>query len=68
MRLNFSLCKYTGGQNNLYLLSLKTTYTDFKEKLSYLFIVLMGHTMVVNIQFYFLSLALIQQWLTGDIG
>ena len=31
MRLNFSLCKYTGGQNNLYLLGLKTTYIDFKE-------------------------------------
>ena len=29
MRLNFSLCKYTGGQNNLYLLGLKTTYIVF---------------------------------------
>ena len=28
-------------------------------KLSYLFTVLMGHTMVVNIKFYFLSLDLI---------
>ena len=37
-------------------------------KLSYLFIVLMGHTMVVNIQFYFLSLDLIPRWLTRDIG
>ena len=38
------------------------------DKLSYLFIVLMGHTMVVNIQFYFLSLDLIPRWLTRDIG
>ena len=37
-------------------------------KLSYLFIVLMGHTMVVNIQYYFLSLDLIPKWLTRDIG
>ena len=37
-------------------------------KLSYLFIVLMGHTMVVNIQLYFLSLNLITRWLTRDIG
>ena len=37
-------------------------------KLSYLVIVLMGHTMVVNIQFYFLSLDLILRWLTRDIG
>ena len=37
-------------------------------KLSYLFIVLMGHTMIVNIQFYFLSLDLIPRWLTRDIG
>ena len=37
-------------------------------KLSYLVIVLMGHTMVVNIQFYFLSLDLIPRWLTRDIG
>ena len=37
-------------------------------KLSYLFIVLMGHTMVVNIQLYFLSLDLILRWLTRDIG
>ena len=37
-------------------------------KLSYLFIVLMGHTMVVNIQLYFLSLDLIPRWLTRDIG
>ena len=37
-------------------------------KLSYLVIVLMGHTMVVNIQFYFLSLDLVPRWLTRDIG
>ena len=37
-------------------------------KLSYLVIVLMGHTMVVNIQLYFLSLDLIPRWLTRDIG
>ena len=39
-------------------------------KLSYLVIVLMGHTctMVVNIQFYFLSLDIITRWLTRDIG
>ena len=39
-------------------------------KLSYLFIVLMGRTitMVVNIQYYFLSLDLIPKWLTRDIG
>ena len=37
-------------------------------KLSYLVIVLMEHTMVVNIQFYFLSLDLISRWLTRDIG
>ena len=37
-------------------------------KLSYLVIVLMGHMMVVNIQFYFLSLDLITRWLTRDIG
>ena len=37
-------------------------------KLSYLFIVLMGHTMVVNIQYYFLSLDLNPKWLTRDIG
>ena len=37
-------------------------------KLSYLVIVVMGHTMVVNIQFYFLSLDLISRWLTRDIG
>ena len=37
-------------------------------KLSYLFIVLMGHTMVVNIQYYFLSLDLIPKWLTRDVG
>ena len=36
-------------------------------ELSYLVIVLMGHTMVVNIQ-YFLSLDLITRWLTRDIG
>ena len=37
-------------------------------KLSYLVIVLMGHTMVVNTQFYFLSLDIITKWLTRDIG
>ena len=37
-------------------------------KLSYLVIVLMGHTMVANIQFYFLSLDFIPRWLTRDIG
>ena len=38
------------------------------SKLSYLVIVLMGHMMVVNIQFYFLSLDLITKWLSRDIG
>ena len=37
-------------------------------KLSYLFIVLMRHTMVINIQYYFLGLDLIPKWLTCDIG
>ena len=37
-------------------------------KLSYLVIVLMGHTMVVNIQFYFLSIDLIPRCLTRDIS
>ena len=37
-------------------------------KLLYLVIISMGHTMVVNIQFYFLSLDLIPRWLTRDIG
>ena len=37
-------------------------------KLSYLFIVLMRHTMVVNIQHYFLSLDFIPKWLTREIG
>ena len=37
-------------------------------KLSYLVIVLMGHTMVVNNQYYFFSLDLIPKWLTRDIG
>ena len=37
-------------------------------KLSYLFIVLMGHTMVANIQYYFLSLDLIPKCLTRYIG
>ena len=37
-------------------------------KLSYLLIVLMRHKMVVNIQYYFLSLDLIPKWLTRDIG
>ena len=36
--------------------------------LSYLVIVLMGHTMVVNIKFDFLSLDIISRWLTRDIG
>ena len=43
-------------------------FVDDVGKLSYLFIVLMGHTMVVNIQYYFLSLDLIPKWLTRDIG
>ena len=43
-------------------------FTATVGKLSYLFIVLMGHTMVVNFQFYFLSLDLITRWLTRDIG
>ena len=37
-------------------------------KLLYLFIVLMRHTMFVNVQYYFLSLDLIPKWLTRDIG
>ena len=37
-------------------------------KLSYLFIVSIGHTMVVNIRYNFLSLVLIPKWLTRDIG
>ena len=37
-------------------------------KQSYLVIVLMGHMMFVNMQFYFLSLDLIPRWLTRDIG
>ena len=37
-------------------------------KLSYLFIVLMRHTMVVNIQYYFLGLDLILKWLIREIG
>ena len=43
-------------------------FVDNVGKLSYLVIVLMGHTMVVNIQYYFLSLDLIPKWLTRDIG
>ena len=42
-------------------------YVVLVGKLSYLVIVLMGHTMVVNIQYYFLSLDLIPRWLTRDI-
>ena len=37
-------------------------------KLSYLYTVLMRHTIVVNLQYYFLSLDLIPKWLTRDIG
>ena len=37
-------------------------------RLSYLVIVLMGLMIVVNIQYYFLSLDLIPKWLTRDIG
>ena len=37
-------------------------------KLSYLVIVLMRRTMVVNVQYYFLSLDLIPKWLTREIG
>ena len=36
-------------------------------KLSYL-LFLMGHTIVANILYYFLSLDLIPKWLTRDIG
>ena len=43
-------------------------FTANVGKLSYLVIVLMGHTLVVTIQFYFLSLDLIPRWLTRDIG
>ena len=43
-------------------------FVDNVGKLSYLYIVLMGHTMVVNNQYYFLSLDLIPKWLTRDIG
>ena len=43
-------------------------FVDNVGKLSYLFIVLMGHTMDVNFQYYFLSLDLIPKWLTRDIG
>ena len=44
------------------------THATNVGKLSYLVIALMGHTMVVNIQFYFLSLDFITRWLTRDIG
>ena len=37
-------------------------------KLSYLVVVLMVHTMVVNIHFYLLSLDPIPRWPTRDIG
>ena len=39
-------------------------------KLSYLVIVLMGHIrrLIVNVQFYFLSLDLVPRWLTRDIS
>ena len=43
-------------------------FVDSVGKLSCLFIVLMGHTMVVNIKYNFLSLDLIPKWLTRDIG
>ena len=43
-------------------------FVDNVGKLSYLVIVLMGHTMDVNFQYYFLSLDLIPKWLTRDIG
>ena len=43
-------------------------FVDNVGKLSYLVIVLMRHTMVVNIQYYFLSLDLIPKWRTRDIG
>ena len=43
-------------------------FTANVGKLYYVVIVLMGHTMVVNIQYYFLSLDLIPKWLTRDIG
>ena len=37
-------------------------------KLSYLFIVLMRHTMILNIQYYFLSLNIIPKWLIREIS
>ena len=43
-------------------------FVDSVGKLSHLFIVLMGHTMVVNNKYNFLSLDLIPKWLTRDIG
>ena len=43
-------------------------FVDNVGKLSYLFIVLMGHTMDVTFQYYFLNLDLIPKWLTRDIG
>ena len=43
-------------------------FVDSVGKLSYLVIVLMGHTMVVNNKYNFLSLDLIPKWLTRDIG
>ena len=43
-------------------------FADIVGKLTYLVIVLMGHTMIVHIKFYFLCLDLIPRWLTRDIG
>ena len=43
-------------------------FTANVGKLSYLVIVLMGHTMIVHIQYYFLSLDIIPRWVTRDIG
>ena len=43
-------------------------FTATVGKLSYIFIALMEHTIVVNIQYYFLSLDLMPKWLTRDIG
>ena len=43
-------------------------FTATVGKLSYIFIALIEHTIVVNIQYYFLSLDLMPKWLTRDIG
>ena len=43
-------------------------FAAYVGKLSYLVIVLMGHTIVFNIQLYILRIDLIPRWLTRDIG